>query len=125
MKINGPAFWIIGGSQDKQESTRRWHKLSRLGFKTDMGDGCYMGKKEYCIVVWREFDGDEQVLCDIGIEWDEDTILHVDANRVAYIIDCASKELTRIGTWRSIGPEAPLPTTNSWTKLNGKYYVAS
>lgn len=87
-------------------------------------NGAYKGHRESGFLVLLP-DGDSgPVYSDIiraARVLDQDAVLYVDSRREAYLDDARGQQV-RIGSWREVTTDGPLP--ESYTEKGGRYYAA-
>jgi len=125
MMIKGVPFVVVGLSTDQTETFRRIDELKSRSYLYGLGLGCYEGNEETVALIWNSDDIEEDIK-ELAIEWDESSILAVDANREAYLIDCElvysdKPAIKRIGQWKRV---KSIENEPAWTHYEGNYYVA-
>ena len=115
-KIKGVPFYIIANVP---------HSESADPDSYMEGTGHYEGLTEPCTLFF-DLRGDDCAarICAhcLPPAGPEESILHVDANRVGYLIDVETGETKRIGTWRRVSPLIA-HLVKGWTYVGGSYYV--
>ncbi len=129
-------FYIVSGAlsvynprinADRTDSLERW--LRAEGFATVQVQGCYEGEREPSILVVDDRaynDVCEQAVLRLARQYDQKSILAVDANRQARLIFCAFGNFKAIGRWRAVHPDQVMDNPDaSYTERAGQYYTVS
>lgn len=110
---------------DRTDSLERW--LRKEGYATVQVNGCYKGETEPAVLVVDDRPGNG--LCAMAVlrlarQYGQESILAVDANRLAGLIYCASGGFKSIGHWRG-APEEIAKSRDAYTERAGQYYIVS
>ncbi len=129
-------FYIVSGAlsvynprmnADRTDSLERW--LRAKGFATVQVTGCYEGDREPAILVLDDrADNDvcEQAVIRLARQYDQKSILAVDANRHARLIFCEFENTKAIGRWHAVNADTVINNPSaSYTERAGQYYTVS
>ena len=127
-------FYIVSGAlsvytprmnADRTDSLERW--LRHEGFATVQVKGCYAGEREPSILVLDDRaynDVCEQTVLRLARQYDQESVLAVDANRHARLIFCEFENTKAIGRWHAVSAETVIRNPNaSYTERAGQYYT--
>ena len=129
-------FYVVSGAlsvysprinADRTNSLERW--LRAEGFATVQVKGCYQGNREPAILVLDDrADNDvcEQAVLRLARQYDQKSVLAVDANRQARLIFCHFGNSRPIGQWRAVSAGHVMDNPSaSYTERAGQYYTVS
>ncbi len=129
-------FYIVSGAlsvynprmnADRTDSLERW--LRAEGFATVQVNGCYKGEREPAILVLDDrADNDvcEQAVIRLARQYDQESVLAVDANRQARLIFCAFGNVNAIGRWHAVNVDTVMNKPDaSYTERAGQYYTVT
>ena len=129
-------FYIVSGAlsvysprinADRTDSLERW--LRAEGLATVQVNGCYEGKREPAILVLDDRPINfccEKAVMRLARQYDQESILAVDANRQARLIYCAFGNSKAIGRWRAVSADYAMDNPSaSYTERAGQYYTVT
>ena len=124
-------FYIISAERaNEMDRENQWnteslrHQLKRRSLPHKQVLGCYAGSHEVSFVV---VTGDERAILELTNKHEQESVLHVDANRQASLIYCDDERRESLGKFRTVPASTVDPKTDAYTidPLTGHTWVAS
>lgn len=127
-------FYIVSGARpdfsslangNRTDSLERW--LRAGGFATVQVNGCYKGNRERSILIID--DAPSNSLCESAVmrlarQYEQESVLAVDANRQARLIYCDDRSFESIGQWRGVSKKTA-EHSDAYTERAGQYYTVT
>ncbi len=112
---------------DSPQLNRANHSLALAQLKGGhvphfVGEGCYKGTRERCIIVRIDTPKDEQYARELAARYNQESILHLNASRLARLETPSGDVLEYLGALKVVSRETA-KLRDAYTKANGCYYI--
>lgn len=99
-------------------------KLEQFGVPFDSAHGAYNGKREQCFIIKCDIGkGYETIARTIAEKYQQESVLYITGERVAFLETCAGDTIAELGKLRTVS-ETTAKRARAYTFANGCYYVA-
>lgn len=87
-----------------------------------VGEGCYKGTREQCIIVRCDTPADEDTARILAVLHNQESVLHLNASRLARLETPSGEVLEYLGALKVVSRETA-KLRDAYTKANGCYYI--
>ncbi len=119
------SVWDAEYSETTNRSSVLWIKRQlteqHIGFL--VGEGCYKGKREPCVIV-HDSDTTLAFVQRFARAFKQESILRIDANNQARLEKPDGTLIKGLGNFRAV-PESAARAQDAWTRLGDRFYIGT
>jgi hypothetical protein len=99
------------------------HQLNAAHIGFLVGEGCYKGKREPCLIV-HDLDGTLDLVQRFARVYEQESILRIDANNQARLEKPDGTLIKGLGNFRCV-PEQVARKRDAWTRLGDRFFIGT
>lgn len=116
----------LSAAENAQRTAFLKRQLDSAGLDPMPVTGMYEGLAESSFLIWNDDPGTAETVSRLAETYQQESVLHVDANREAYLTFTDGRTPLELGHWHAISPTTAATEATSYTRTpDGRYFAAS